>query len=391
MASSSTPRKDHPTPPARRSYSAATKRPPGFKTNTELQAEMTKTAIDPAVMVKFKLERDLLPCDVGLLIASYGLPLNSIRTMYSAEEGRVAVQMVNQQYAEMVKQKHRNNTNNGQASLHLIEAEDSKFVSVSRVTGDYSDEKVKQLLFGDHASRVVSVHYERYKMNDGQLLWLTGRRFYNFLLDDFEKLPDLPQFIQLDERNRSYVRVQGKKRQCLRCKSEGHLVADCPLPEERNTVVEEEDEGDDEDSSSEEDTKKEDDTSLQDVSSIADDGGENRHEISEVEDPAHPPSHLTPKKRKFPTKSVVVPDHWKKEIGKTDISEKTKKHWMDRHVLTPEQVRELAATSTFFLSKNLSPNMALLTDDSDADEFDHDEIFKPLSNGLIIKQFNETY
>ena len=389
MASSSTPRKDHPTPPARRSYCAATKRPAGFKTNTELQAEMNKTAIDPAVMVKFQLERDLLPCDVGLLIASYGLPLSSIRTMYSAEEGRVAVQMVNQQYAEMVKQKHRNNTNDGQASLRLIEAEDSKFVSVSRVTGDYSDEKVKELLFGEHASRVVSVHYERYKMNDGQLTWLTGRRFYNFLLEDFEKLPDLPPFIQLDERNRSYVRVQGKKRQCLRCKSEGHLVADCPLPDRRNTIVEEEDEGDDDDTSGDDDTKKEDDTGLQDLSSIADELDQ-RLQSSDVEDPVPKPSHLTPKKRKYPTAPVKQPAHWKDPIqNNPNLDKKIKAQWRKNKELTPEMIRNVAS-STFLQS--LSPNLALLSDDPDAAEFDPDEIFRPPSNSLIINNnFNTTY
>ena len=63
-----------------------------------------------------------------------------------------------------MKAKHRNNLNDCQASVRLVEAEETKFVSVSCVFGDFSDEKVKRLVFGRYAAKVVLIHYELSKL-----------------------------------------------------------------------------------------------------------------------------------------------------------------------------------------------------------------------------------
>lgn len=284
---SSTPRKNPPQgvgPPAKKSYSAAMKHPPGHKTNAAMQEAMVRTEIDPAVMVKFALLKDLKPGDVAQLIASYGLPVQSIFTMFAVEVGRITVQMTSQQYAEELKQKHRYNMKNGQDSLRLLEEDETMFVSVSRVFGDFSDEKVKSLVFGDNASKIVSINYERYKTAKGELLFFTGRRFYNFLKADHDALPDLPPYVVLDKNHRSYVCVQGRKRQCLRCKSEDHLIAECPEKEERREKIPEEkdEEGDDEEESSEEEKEDPPFAVTQDISNITEEETEDFEDVPEA-------------------------------------------------------------------------------------------------------------
>ena len=409
MASAvSTPRKTLPQGGgfSRKKYSAAVRNPPGHKTNAEMEADMVRTDVDPAVLVKFVLLKDLQPVEVGQLITSYGFPVQSIKTMFALETGRITVQMTSQQYAEDLKTKHRNNLNNGQASLRLIEAEETKFVSVSRVFGDFSDEKVKRLVFGDLASKVVSVHYERLKTANGELLWFTGRRFYNFLKVDHDELPELAPFVELDKGHRSWVRVQGRKRQCLRCKSEGHLIADCPEEDEREKIQEESDEeGDDEsdkEESSEEEKEKDPPFAVsQDISNISE-GTEDFVEVPEASNnivtqsntsnPAWATQSFYSKKRKFPTSNVNVPGHWKAHCqGNPKVKKEVRTYLENRTELTPEFIRALCKQkhdeTQINIGMMMSPNLKLLTDDPNAAEFDWDAIFLPpdsfLSNNTI--------
>ena len=403
---SSTPRKIPPQgvgPPAKKSYSAAMKHPPGHKTNAAMQEAMVRTEIDPAVMVKFALLKDLKPCDVAQLITSYGLPVQSIFTMFAVEVGRITVQMTSQQYAEELKQKHRSNMKNGQDSLRLLEEDETMFVSVSRVFGDFSDEKVKSLVFGDNASKVVSINYERYKTAKGELLWFTGRRFYNFLKVDHDALPDLPPYVVLDKNHRSYVRVQGRKRQCLRCKSENHLIADCPEKEERRIdTISEEEETDKEESSSEgeeeDDQKKEDPPFAvsQDISNISE-GTEDFEEVPEAgntvvtqsntSNPAWASRSYYTKKRKFPAEPVKFPKQWKEEIKRSKgVPEEDKEKILELEELTTESLR--ADPESFFAL--ISPNVTQFTDDPEAEDFDYDETFLLGSISFLYNNANNT-
>ena len=409
-----------------RMYSAAVRNPVGHKSNAELEAEMVKTDVDPAVMVKFILLKDLQPAQLANVIISLGLPARSIKTMFAVDVGRITVQMTSQQYADDVKAKYRNNLNNCQASLRLVEAEETKFVSVSRVFGDYSDEKVKQLVFGGYAAKVVSVHYERFKTSDGELLWFTGRRFYNLLKVDHDNLPELEPYVELGKGYRSYVRVQGRKRQCLRCKSEGHLIADCPEEDRREKILKEDDEEGKRDGDDEEDGRKSDgetDDDVSEFSNITVDEDDTQHESTTEEttyqsnvirasntsnpawsDPTFRQAlkkNFVPRinnvKRKFPTTPVRTPLHWKTAIANMSAKERKQSSKLaklaENDELTPEMIRKEHRTLGLVLQ---SPNLMNLTDDPLAEPFDYRDIFQPQpiyipdSNSLNNK-FNETY
>ena len=276
---------------------------------------------------------------------------------------------------------------------------------MSRVFGDFSDEKVKRLVFGGYAAKVVSVHYERFKTSDGELLWFTGRRFYNLLKVDHDNLPELEPYVELGKGYRSYVRVQGRKRQCLRCKSEGHLIADCPEEDEREKIQEENDEEGDDESDKEESSEeeKEEDPPFavsQDISNISE-GTEDFEEVPEAgnnivtqsntSNPAWATRSFFAKKRKFPTSNVNVPGHWKTRCQENpNVKKEVKKHLANATEISPETVRALCKEKGGFFSAQLSPNMMLLTDDSDAEDFDWDAIFLPPNSLNIAQLQNQT-
>ena len=154
------------------SYAQALRRKPAadFPTNEMLVGRMSASAPNAACFLRFRLLQELTPLQVGNAIAAAGVEMPRILAMFAVGDGIIKVQFCTAEATEHCKCQYGNNVGNTQGKLQLLSSVKTRYISVSRVPGDVSDEQVKLLLFGENQPRVHSVHHERYRNEQGDLL-----------------------------------------------------------------------------------------------------------------------------------------------------------------------------------------------------------------------------
>ena len=240
-----------------RAYAAVTRPLPAmdFPSNEVLVERMTVHTASPSLEVKLALLTKMLPFDVGGTLEASGVPLNEISSMYAIANGCIKVLFSNLETMERFKAGYTNNVGGIQSKLRWLNGIQTKYVLVSRIPGNYSDEAIKNLLFGHSPPPIQSVHHERSKDRNGRLMWLTGRRFYRIPVDAFEKLDftAVPPSIEIDTGIYALVKIEGMNDRCFHCRKTGHKYANCTERDKEDSAILQ-----DSSSSSEEEEEKED-------------------------------------------------------------------------------------------------------------------------------------
>ena len=175
-----------------RAFSAVVKAKPiaaEFPSNEALAQGMAATTVSADKSVMLILQKDMMPVDVGVALASVGVPMPHIISMFAVDNRRINVMFNSPETMARFRTEYFNNKANIQAKVKLAERKKTKYIMFSRVPGDFSDEELKRLLFGDeYQVQIDSIYHERCPDQDGKLMWLTGRRFFRIPVEDFEKL-----------------------------------------------------------------------------------------------------------------------------------------------------------------------------------------------------------
>ena len=244
-----------------RAYAAVTRPLPAmdFPSNEVLVERMTVHTASPSLEVKLALLTKMLPFDVGGTLEASGVPLNEISSMYAIANGCIKVLFSNLETMERFKAGYTNNVGGIQSKLRWLNGIQTKYVLVSRIPGNYSDEAIKNLLFGHSPPPIQSVHHERSKDRNGRLMWLTGRRFYRIPVDAFENLDftAVPPSIEIDTGIYALVKIEGMNDRCFHCRKTGHKYANCTERDKEDSAILQ-----DSSSSSEEEEEKEEDEPL---------------------------------------------------------------------------------------------------------------------------------
>ena len=101
-------------------------------------------------------------------------------------------------------------------------------IMLTGVPGSVPQETIIRKMFGKQKIRMISSTIEREMTPDGKPMWATGRRFYNVNQEDFEKIQNLPDEIEVAKNRKVKVKLQSKNRKCFKCNEPGHLAAQCP-------------------------------------------------------------------------------------------------------------------------------------------------------------------
>ena len=234
-----------------RAFSAVVKAKPiaaEFPSNEALAQGMAATTVSADKSVMLILQKDMMPVDVGVALASVGVPMPHIISMFAVDNRRINVMFNSPETMARFRTEYFNNKANIQAKVKLAERKKTKYIMFSRVPGDFSDEELKRLLFRDIYDKekypqIDSIYHERCPDKDGKLMWLTGRRFFRIPVEDFEQLrTDTNNFdyidtsIELAPGFHALVKIEGLALRCHHCHETTHKLADCPNKDKPNAV-----------------------------------------------------------------------------------------------------------------------------------------------------------
>ena len=230
-----------------RAFSAVVKAKPiaaEFPSNEALAQGMAATTVSADKSVMLILQKDMMPVDVGVALASVGVPMPHIISMFAVDNRRINVMFNSPETMARFRTEYFNNKANIQAKVKLAERKKTKYIMLSRVPGDFSDEELKRLLFGDeYQVQIDSIYHERCPDQDGKLMWLTGRRFFRIPVEDFENLKSeshnwdfISTSIELAPGFHALVKIEGLGLRCHHCHETTHKIADCPNKDKPNAV-----------------------------------------------------------------------------------------------------------------------------------------------------------
>ena len=358
-----------------RAFSAVVKAKPiaaEFPSNEALAQGMAATTVSADKSVMLILQKDMMPVDVGVALASVGVPMPHIISMFAVDNRRINVMFNSPETMARFRTEYFNNKANIQAKVKLAERKKTKYIMISRVPGDFSDEELKRLLLGDrYPLQIDSIYHERCPDKDGKLMWLTGRRFFRIPVEDFEQLKsDTNNFdymdtsIELAPGFHALVKIEGLALRCHHCHETTHKLADCPNKDKPNAVDSAIDAlglglSESSDSSSEDDGDKEtpniDDQTAKirvdeqlppKATDVTQDTQQNTQQKSPTVTPASTPVSARTRQQHTHTHTPthphdITPTTWKPPSGKTptkQILDKAKKHNVTTKKPTQEQL-----------------------------------------------------
>ena len=225
-----------------RAFSAVVKAKPiaaEFPSNEALAQGMAATTVSADKNVMLLLQKDMMPVEVGTALALAGVPMSHIISMFAVDSRRINVMFNSPETMARFRTEYFNNKANIQQKMKIAERKKTKFILLSCVPGDFSDEELKKLLFGTNPPRIDSIYHERCPNEDGKLMWLTGRRFFRIPEEDFKKLnfDSIPTSIELAPGFRVLVKLEGIALRCHHCHETTHKIADCPNKDKPSASV----------------------------------------------------------------------------------------------------------------------------------------------------------
>ena len=201
-----------------------------FPSNEILAQGMAATTVSTEKSVMLLLQKDMMPVEVGVALALAGVPMPHIISMFAVDQRRINVMFNSPETTARFMTEYYNNKANIQQKMKIAERKKTKFILLSCVPGDFSDEELIKQLFGTNPPRIDSIYHERCPNEDGKMMWLTGRRFLRIPEEDFKKLnlDFIPTSIQLAPGFRVLVKLEGMALRCHHCHETTHKLAVCP-------------------------------------------------------------------------------------------------------------------------------------------------------------------
>ena len=201
-----------------------------FPSNEILAQGMAATTVSTEKSVMLLLQKDMMPVEVGVALALAGVPMPHIISMFAVDQRRINVMFNSPETTARFMTEYYNNKANIQQKMKIAERRKTKFILLSCVPGDFSDEELIKQLFGTNPPRIDSIYHERCPNEDGKMMWLTGRRFLRIPEEDFKKLnlDFIPTSIQLAPGFRVLVKLEGMALRCHHCHETTHKLAVCP-------------------------------------------------------------------------------------------------------------------------------------------------------------------